>query len=76
MIMGEEQKEYFKRLGYNKFIENEKVICIVDTKIRSGKAINITKHDKGVRKEDNLGMSQKMYQKEIVGVYDLIRRMK
>lgn len=74
MILGEIEKEYFKKLGYNKFMENEKVICIVCTRIKTGKAINITKADKGVRKEDNLGMSMKLFPKEILGVYALLRK--
>ena len=74
-VIKEEQREYFKKLGYSKIIETEKVICIIDKRKKLGCAINITKQDKGVRKEDDLGQSIKMFPKEIVGVYDILRRI-
>lgn len=74
MVLTEEIKAYFKKLGYDSFIENDKAVSIFDSKVRSGKAINITKADKGVRKEDDLGQALKLFPKEIIGVYNILKR--
>ena len=75
MILTEEIKAYFNGLGYDKYIETDKSISIIRSKNKNGQAINITKHDKGVRKEDNLGQALKIYPKELIGLIGILKRL-